>query len=79
MFFCKTAKIIGSIGATCGLLRFGVGVGVAFSDTPAADAAQYLGSKTAGQAIDQGIYWIAVAVVIGAIGEIGTILTRPVE
>jgi hypothetical protein len=79
LFFCKTAKIIGGIGVALGLLRCAMGVFVAFSNTPAAASARYLGSKTSGQVIDQGIYWVAVAVVIGAIGEIGTILTRPVE
>ncbi len=53
-----------------------MGVVVAVSDTPAAAAARYLGSQTSGQAIGQGIYWFTAAVVIGAIGEIGTIFIR---
>jgi len=79
MFFCKIAKIVGILGVILGLTRAGMGLLVTFFDTPTAAAAEYLGSKSAGQAIDQGILWFVAAVVIGALGEIGVLLARQRE
>lgn len=76
MIFCKIARILGIAGAVFGLMGVVLGLTVALSDTPAADTARYLGSKSSGEAIDQGILRFVAAVVIGAVGEIGMLLAR---
>lgn len=57
-----------------GGLRVGIGFYVAktFTDPEAyaAATARYIGSKTSGEAIDQGLVWIAVGIAFGLLARI---------
>ena len=72
MFFAKIAKAIATLALIFGLWRVGIGVYVASIEPFAArDAARarYIGSKSSGQAIDQGIYMIAFAAALGTMAS----------
>jgi hypothetical protein len=73
MFFVKTARIIAWITVILGALRTGMGLLVAwaFDGHPVA-IRRYLGSvENTGEAIEQGIAWFVVGVVIGVLAHIG--------
>jgi hypothetical protein len=72
--FTKLARILATLALALGVMRLGIGVYVAsIEPKEARDAAtaSYIGRKTSGEAIDQGIYVILFAVGLGAITEIG--------
>lgn len=78
MKFCKAAKILGILGVIFGSLRVGMGfLGALAADPSTVFAARYLGTATTGEAIDEGFYMLVIAVVIGAVGEIGLQLAKP--
>jgi hypothetical protein len=73
MFFSKSARILAILAIAFGLLRVLIGFGVANIE-PTEERefarARYIGSKSPGQAIDQGIYTILFAIALGTLAEI---------
>jgi hypothetical protein len=53
-----------------------MGLTVATGLTPEPTPGYYLGSKTSGQAIDRGIYYILFAIAVGVLSEISQSLSR---
>lgn len=70
MGFTKTARIIAWCVTILGILRVAMGVLVINSEPSTVAAARFLGSKTTGEAIDQGLYWFACGILIGVLTEI---------
>lgn len=73
MFFARLAHIIAVLALVFGLARIGIGFYVASiepAEARAAATARYIGSKTSGEAIDQGIYVIILAAALGTLAGI---------
>lgn len=73
MFFAKIARLIALLAIVLGLMRAGIGVYVASiepREARMAATARYIGSKSSGQAIDQGIYMILFGVCLGTLAGI---------
>lgn len=75
MFVFKLGKIVGVLAVLLGLLRIGMGIFVAVGteDLEAMQMASrnVLGTKTSGEAVDQGTMAFVVGLVIWMIAEIG--------
>lgn len=75
-FYIKAGRVIAGIALVLGILRvllgFAVATGVVVEPVPG----YYLGTKTSGKAIDQGIYMILFGVVLGVLSEIGKSLAK---
>jgi len=72
MFFTKLARIIAILALAFGIARVSIGFYVAFiepKEAREAAGARYIGSKSSGEAIDQGIYIILFAVALGKLAE----------
>lgn len=72
--------IVAWLALVFGLLRLGVGFFVASFDDPMARAeaaAQYLGSSTSGEAMDQGIMVAVFGIVLGVMVKIGRAVSNP--
>lgn len=73
MFFAKLARSIAALALVFGVIRLLTGVYVASiepQEARQAAAARYIGSKSSGQAIDQGTYAIIFAVALGTLASI---------
>lgn len=71
--FAKLAHAIAVLALVFGLFRLGIGVFVvSIEPQEAREAARiaYIGRKTTGQAIDQGLYTVLFAVVLGTLASI---------
>lgn len=79
MFFIWIGNVIAWVGLIFGSLRLGVGFYVAMQNDAserAALARRYLGSTSSGEAIDQALRIILVAVAFGILVKIASILQR---
>ena len=76
MIFTHFARVIAYFALVLGLLRILTAVFVLLTDDPAQAARALLGSKTTGQAIDQGLYTIVFAVLLGVLVEISQHLSK---
>ena len=70
-FYLKATRVLAPIIFIFGVISLLMGFGVAYGIIVEPEPGRYLGNKTSGQLIDQGIYRIIVGIVIGAIAEIG--------
>lgn len=73
MFFVKVARLIAGLALVLGVFRLGIGLYVASiepKEAREAARARYIGSKSSGQAIDQGIYVILFAATLGTLTAI---------
>jgi len=74
MLFTRLGTIIAYIGLGLGTLRVAMGffIATAFDDAEsyAAASKRYLGSTSAGEAIDTGAVWIVASVALGILCEI---------
>jgi hypothetical protein len=78
-FYIKAIRILAPIIIIFGVISLLMGLGVATGFIVEPEPGRYLGSKTSGQAIDQGIYRIIAGIVIGAIAEIGNAIIKKSE
>ncbi|MBD9541732.1 hypothetical protein IB276_20005 [Ensifer sp. ENS04] len=83
MFFTRIGKIIAHLIFWLGLLRVAIGFFVAFG---AADmesnriaASRYLGAVTSGEAINEGMIGVLLAVALGVLCEISSQRAKPAE
>ena len=77
MFFTKLGRVIAWLLVIVGSLRVAQGFAIAFT-TGQAMAPRYLGSKTTGEAIDAGLLYILIGVVVGIVAEISrSIAAKP--
>ena len=74
MFFTRLGKIVAILALTLGAIRIGTAVLILFSDDPVGAAPHYLGSRSTGDAIDQGLYTVAFGILIGMLAEISKAL-----
>ncbi len=70
MTFTKFGRILAVLAIILGALRIATAVLVLASDDPTSAAGAILGSKTTGQAIDQGIYTIVFGILVGVLTDI---------
>lgn len=73
MFFAKMARSAAVLALAFGVIRLLTGAYVASiepQEARLAAAARYIGSKSSGQAIDQGIYTILFALALGTLASI---------
>ena len=69
MIFTKLGRILAVLAIAFGVLRIVMAITVLSSEDPGS-AARYLGSKTTGQAIDQGLYTIVFGILVGVMTDI---------
>ena len=79
MFFTKIGRIAAWLAFIGGVLRIGMGVLLAQSTAhdPAAAARRYLGTQTTGEAIDQGLVVLVIAIALGILTEISRSVAAP--
>jgi hypothetical protein len=72
MFFTKIGRIVAWIGFIGGTLRISMGILVAqfTAPDPVTAARRYLGTQTTGEAIDQGLIVLVIAIGLGILTEI---------
>lgn len=75
MVFTKLGRILAVLAIAFGVLRIVMAIAVLSSEDPGS-AARYLGSKTTGQAIDQGIYTIVFGILVGVLTDISRSVAR---
>ena len=76
MFFTRVGRIIAYLALVLGVLRTAMGfVGASTSDYQAF-AQRYLGTETTGEAINQGMIMILIAVVVGVLTDISRSVER---
>lgn len=76
MFFTKAGRIVAWLAFGLGVIRFVMGYAVALSGDQSL-APEYLGTKTSGQAIDQGQWAILLGIGLGILTEISRSAARP--
>ncbi|MCU9847963.1 hypothetical protein OEZ60_08085 [Defluviimonas sp. WL0024] len=74
MTFTKACRIVATLAVAFGLLRLGMGFGLAFGMGEGADLSGYIGNKTTGQVINQGIYAVLFGVALGTLADISRAL-----
>ena len=74
--YIKASRVLAPIIIIFGVISLLMGLGVASGVIVEPEPGRYLGSRTSGQAIDQGIYRIVAGIVIGAIAEIGNAIIK---
>ena len=79
MSFTGAAGWIAALAVVLGGLRLVTAIFVLFTEDPSEAARMVLGSRTTGQAIDQGLFMIVVGVCIGVLTEISERLGAFVE
>ncbi len=77
MFFTRIGGIVAWLAFVGGALRMASGLLVARSENYEALARRYLGSKTPGEAIDQGVMVLIFGICLGVLVEISRSLQRP--
>jgi len=70
MSFTKLGRALAVLAILFGVLRIAMAVMVLFSGDPVGAASAFLGSKSTGQAIDQGIYTIVFGILVGVLTDI---------
>lgn len=75
MLFTRLGQLVAWLAVLFGVLRAGMGFGIASSDNYQALAARYLGSST-GEAINQGLVILVVGIGVGILTDISRSLQR---
>ena len=70
MFYTTLGRIAASLALALGLLRFAWGLAIATGTIVEPEPGRYLGTRTSGEVIDQGIYVVLFAIILGVITEI---------
>lgn len=79
MFFTLLGTVRAWLALVLGTMRLVPGLVVAWSETPPPALVKLLGSGTSGQAIDQGLVVLLVAVALGTLTEISRSVRRRAE
>ena len=69
MTYTKAGRILAVLAISLGVLRILTAILVLMSDDPVGAARAILGSKTTGQAIDQGLYAIVFGILVGILTD----------
>lgn len=75
MFWTKAARVVAVIAFVLGVISVLYGVAVATELAVELETGRYLGGKSSGRAIDQGILQIAFSVIVGVLSEISRSLS----
>lgn len=70
MIFTKLCRILAFLVVGFGLIRLGMGVYLATTFEAGADLSPFIGRRTTGQVIDQGLYAILAGIVLGTLADI---------
>ena len=76
MSFTNLARVIAVLALVLGVLRVLMGLSVATGLVIEPEPGRYLGSDSSGQAVDEGIYYIVVAALLGMVAEISRAVSR---
>lgn len=77
MFFTKLGRIVAWLIFGLSIFRVAFGLLLAFTaDDPASAAQRYLGKVNTGEAINEGIYVIGIAIALGILTEISSNLSK---
>ncbi|AXI53248.1 hypothetical protein SuNHUV7_10710 (plasmid) [Pseudoseohaeicola sp. NH-UV-7] len=68
--FTKLGRILAVMAVLWGVMRIAMAVAVLMSDDPSWATVRYLGTKTTGQVIDQGLYTIIFGILVGVLTDI---------
>lgn len=75
-FYVKVLRILASLILLFGVISLSLGLGVATGIVVEPEPGAYLGNRTSGEAIDQGIYRIIAGLVVGAIAQIASSVSK---
>lgn len=75
MLFTTMGRIIAGLAFILGLLRLATGLAVATGAVVEPQPGAYLGTRTSGEVIDQGIYTMLFAIILG----VATVISRSVS
>jgi hypothetical protein len=70
MIFTKLCRIVAFLVVGFGLMRLGMGILLATTYEPGTDLSLFIGRRTTGQVIDQGVYAIVAGIVLGTLTDI---------
>jgi len=70
MFFTRAGRIVAWLAIILGGIRIATAILVLMTDDPSAAAPMILGSKSIGQAINQGLYAAIIGIVVGVLTDI---------
>ena len=73
LIYINIIRIAAVLIIVLGLISLAMGIGIATGKIIEPEPGMYLGSRTSGEAIDDGIIRIVFGIVIGALAEIGRI------
>jgi hypothetical protein len=77
MFFTRVGVVVAWLALLLGASRFAMGMLVAFKLYPAEfEASRYLGSTTPGEAVNQGLLVLLIAIALGILTEISRSLRK---
>ena len=70
MSYTKSGRVVAGILLVIGISAFAIGLSVATGIIVEPEPGRYLGSKTSGEAIDRGLYYVFIAICLGVLTEI---------
>lgn len=73
--YTKLGRVVAALALMVGVFHLALGVGIASGFLPEASRA-YLGNKTTGETIDQSVYVIVFAIILGILTEISRSLVE---
>ncbi len=74
MIFTKLCRIIAFLAVAFGVLRLGMGIYLATTYEPGTDLSLFIGRRTTGQVIDEGLLAIVAGIVLGTLSDISRAL-----
>lgn len=75
-FYIRATLFLAPILIIFGLVSLLLGIGIATGYIVEPEPSYYLGNRSSGAAIDDGVYRIIAGIVLGAIGKIGTAISN---
>ncbi len=76
MLFTRVGRVVAILAVILGVLRIAMGFIIAVGLSPSADPSRYIGSRTTGEVIDQGIAVVLFGVVLGVVTCISRMLAK---
>lgn len=76
MSYTKSGRVVAGILLVIGISAFAIGLSVATGIIVEPEPGRYLGSKTSGEAIDRGLYYVFIAICLGVLTDISKSVTK---
>jgi hypothetical protein len=76
MPYTKSGRVVAGILLVIGISSVAIGLGVAAGIIVEPEPGRYLVSKTSGEAIDRGLYYVFIAICLGVLTDISKSVTK---